>query len=263
MMRALKRWWRRRRAWRAALPRLEADCRAAAERLFGGPVTWRAAGGRGRDVVCQILRAGRPAGYLRMVDPACAPSAPAAAGLPFVSLPPAEKLAREWQAYACGAPSGLTPPPLWRDEHGMISGYRDARPLEQEAARGGRSRLALAAEALPAIARLHAAGVTHMDMSLANILRDRASGALLFVDFEYGAAPGLSAEQQALYDYLRLLESIWKFLPAGERAAACGVWGEACKRHAPAAVRAAELTPLRPALGRVLAAPELALLFQP
>ncbi|MBP7638285.1 MAG: hypothetical protein KBA18_10450, partial [Kiritimatiellae bacterium] len=108
-----------------------------------------------------------------------------------------------------------------------------------------------------------AAGVTHMDMSLANILRDRASGALLFVDFEYGAAPGLSAEQQALYDYLRLLESIWKFLPAGERAAACGVWGEAYKRHAPAAVRAAELTPLRPALGRVLAAPELAPLFQP
>ncbi|HRR34172.1 MAG TPA: hypothetical protein P5026_08755 [Kiritimatiellia bacterium] len=261
-MRALKRWWRRRRAWRAAQPRLEANYRAAAERLFGGPVTWRTAGGRGRDVVCQILCAGNPVGYLRMVVPTCAPSAPASNGLPFISLPSEEKLAREWRAYALGAPLGLTPQPLWRDAQGMISGYRDARPLEEEARRSGRSRLALATEALSAIARLHAAGVTHMDMSLANILRDRASGTLLFVDFEYGAAPGLSVEQQCLYDYLRLLESIWKFLPDDERAAAVGMWGEAYKNHAPATVRAADLTPLRPALGRVLAAPELAPLFQ-
>ncbi len=262
-MRALKRWWRRRCAWRTAQSSLEADYRAVAERLFGGPITWREAGGRGRDVICQILREGQPAGYLRIVDPACAPSAPSAAGLPFVSLPASEKLSREWQAYERGTPLGLTPPPLWRDARGMISGYRDARPLEAEAAHDGRSRLALAAEALPAIARLHAAGVTHMDLSLANILRDRASDALLFVDFEYGAAPELSAEQQALYDYLRLLESIWKFLPADERAAACDVWGEGYKRHAPAAVRAADLTPLRPAIRRVLAAPELAPFFHP
>ena len=126
-MRALKRWWRRRRAWRAAQARLEADYRPVAERLFGGTVTWRMAGGRGRDVVCQILRAGRPVGYLRMDDPACAPSAPVAAGLPFVSLPFADKLEREWQAYTRGAPSGLTPPPLWRGARGMISGYCDAR----------------------------------------------------------------------------------------------------------------------------------------
>ncbi len=262
-MRALKRWWRRRRAWRAAQARLEADYRPVAERLFGGTVTWRMAGGRGRDVVCQILRAGRPVGYLRMDDPACAPSAPVAAGLPFVSLPFAEKLAREWRAYTRGAPSGLTPPPLWRGARGMISGYCDAQPLVQEAERDGKSHLTLAVEALPAIARLHAAGLTHMDMSLSNILRDRTSGALLFVDFEYGAAPGLSVEQQSLYDYLRLLESIWKFLSADERAAAYDVWGAAYKSHAPAAVRAADLTPLRPALGRVLAAPELVPLFQP
>ena len=157
-MRALKRWWRRRRAWRAAQARLEADYRPVAERLFGGTVTWRMAGGRGRDVVCQILRAGRPVGYLRMDDPACAPSAPVAAGLPFVSLPFAEKLEREWQAYTRGAPSGLTPPPLWRGARGMISGYCDAQPLVQEAERDGKSHLTLAVEALPAIARLHAAG---------------------------------------------------------------------------------------------------------
>jgi hypothetical protein len=257
-VRKFKRWFRRWRAWRAARPRLEVDFRPTLERALGGPVTWRYAGGRGRDVVCLIQREGRAAGYLRIADPLSGPSAPAAAGLPFVSLSAGEKIDREWLAYERGARLGLTPRPLWRGEGAMLSAYVDAHSLADEAERDGCSRLALAAEALPGIARLHAAGVAHMDMSLSNILRRTASGGLVFVDFEYGPAQGLTFEQQCLYDYLRLFESVWKFLTPEERRAAGDVWGEAFKRNAPAAVRAAELSPLRPALGRVLAAPELA-----
>lgn len=257
-MRRFKRWIRRWRAQRAALPQIEADYRPVAERLFGGPVTWRHAGGRGRDVICLFQRDGQPVGYLRLTDPAAQPSAPAAAGLPFVSLSADEKLNREWSAYERGAPHGLTPRPLWRDARAVFSTYLDACPLATEAEREGRSRLALATEALPAIVRLHAAGISHMDMSLSNILRERATGRLLFVDFEYGPAPGLTIEQQQLYDYLRLLESVWKFLTPTERSEAGAVWGEAFKRHVPVAVRQADLSSLRPALGRVLSARELA-----
>ena len=259
-MRALKRWFRRRMAFFAVRPQLRA-CRPHLERLFGGPVAWRHTGGRGRDVVCLILQSHQPVGVLRLVHPETPFSAPASAGLPFVSLSSADKIRREWQAYTTGSEKGLTPQPLWRDEGAMLCAYADAQPLEQLATKRCASRLALATGALEQIARLHAAGLSHMDMSLSNILCAKVGQRLLFVDFEYGPAAGLTFEQQCLYDYLRLLESIWKFLPACERASAAGVWGEAFLRVAPARVLAAELAPLRPALGRILAAAELAPLF--
>ncbi len=259
-MRALRRWFRRWRAFRAARPDLNA-CRPALEQLAGGAVTWRHSGGRGRDVVCHILRNGTPVGVLRLAHPETPPSAPAAAGLPFVSLSATEKIDREWRAYAAGHPLGLTPEPLWRNDRAMLCAYVRAHSLQHEAQTGTASRLRLATEALPEIARLHAAGLTHMDMSLSNILRDSQSRNLLFVDFEYGPAAGLTLEQQRLYDYLRLLESIWKFLPPADRAAAAALWGRAFITIAPPAVRAADLAPLRPALGRVLDAPELRELF--
>ena len=250
-MRSLKRWIRRWRAFRAARPQLDA-CRPPIERMFGGPVTWRHVGGRGRDVVCRVLRDGKPVGVLRVTHPDTPFSTPPSAGLPFVSLAAAEKIEREWQAYAAGFPAGLTPKPLWRDAHAMLCAYENVPALGE-----GRARpLTLAAEALPAIARLHAAGVTHMDMSLSNILCDPASRRFLFVDFEYGPAPGLSLEQQRLYDYLRLLESVWKVLSPQERAASAE-WGSAFLATAPAAVREADLAPLWPALTRLAGAPEL------
>ena len=260
-MRRLKRWFRRWRAYRAVRPQLEADYRLRLERTFGGPVTWRHTGGRGRDVVCLVFRDGLPVGVLRVTDPAAQPSAPASACLPFVSLAASEKIGREWLAYERGAPLGLTPQPLWRDGRAMLCAYVDARPLQRVAEQGGRSALALATDAVPHIARLHAAGVTHMDMSLSNILGDPARQRCVFVDFEYGPATGLSFEQQALYDYLRLLESVWKFLTPEERKNAPATWGAAVLRHAPRAVRTAELSPLRPALGRILSAPELKAFF--
>ena len=259
-MRALKRWYRRWRAYRAAQPHLAA-CRPQLERMLGGPVTWRHTGGRGRDVVCLVVCGGKPVGVLRLARPETAPSTPAAAGLPFVSLSATDKIEREWQAYAKGAPLGLTPQPLWRDAHALLCAYAEAGPLSHEAESGRAELLALATDAVLQIVRLHAAGITHMDMSLANILYDRAGQRYLFVDFEYGPAAGLSFEQQCLYDHLRLLESVWKFLTPEERKTAPATWGAAFVQNASPAVRTAELTPLRPALGRVLAAPELQSFF--
>ena len=259
-MRAFKRWYRRWQALRAARPQLEA-CRPHAERLFGGPVAWRRTGGCGRDVVCLALREGRPAGVLRVTSPDSRPTDLAKRGnLPFVPLAPEAKIEREWQAYAAGFPAGLTPQPLWRDGYALLCAYVDGAPLKREAEEGRAAYLALAAEALPQIARLHRAGLTHMDMSLSNILRER-SGGYRFVDFEYGPAAGLTVEQQRLYDYLRLLESIWKYLADEERKSVAATWGEAFRACAPEAVLSADLTPLRPALGRILAAPELASFF--
>jgi len=259
-LRALKRWIRRWRAFRAAQPQLNA-CRPHLERIFGGPVTWRHVGGRGRDVVCRVLRAGKTVGMLRVAHPDTPFSTPPSAGLPFVSLSADEKIEREWQAYAAGFPLGLAPEPLWRDAHALLCAYEDATSLKQALDEGRALPLALAAEALPSLARLHAAGIAHMDMSLANILCDRAAARFLFVDFEYGPAAGLSFEQQCLYDYLRLLESVWKFLSPSERASASEAWGSVFLATAPEAVRSADPAPLWPALTRLSAAPELKSFF--
>ena len=255
-MRALKRWFRRWRAYRAALPQLAA-CRPHLERIFGGAVTWRHTGGRGRDVVCQILRNGEPVGVLRLTHPDTPPSTPASAGLPFVSLAATEKIDREWQAYSAGFPLGLTPQPLWRNDRAMLCAYASASPLIALVRKGQASALALATDALSPIAGLHETRLTHMDMSLSNILYEPVQDRYLFVDFEYGPAAGLTFEQQCLYDYLRLLESIWKTLSPSDRSSAPALWGDEFLRVAPAPVIAAALAPLRPALGRILAAPEL------
>ena len=258
--RKIKRWFRRWRAWRAVLPQLETEYRPVLEQAFDGPVTWQSAGGRGCDVICLIRQNGHPVGYLRMADPLAMPSTPLEAGMPFVSLSAEEKITREWLAYERGAAHSLTPRPLWRDEHAMLSSYIDAHTLADEATHGA-SRLEWAIKALPAIARLHTAGITHMDMSLPNILRMTCAGGLVFVDFEYGPAPSLTFEQQCLYDYLRILESVWKFLSPKEQKDAAIVWRNAFMRHAPEAVRTAELAPLKPALGRILPMLETSSLF--
>ncbi|MDX9869012.1 MAG: hypothetical protein RBT78_13940 [Kiritimatiellia bacterium] len=251
----LKRWWLRSRAFRAAQPELEA-CRATMERLFGGPVTWRRTGGCGRDVVCLVSCGGKPVGVLRRVMPVVAhASGGPRKGKPVAPLGPEEKIEREWQAYAVGAPHGLTPVPLWRAERTLICAYVDGAPLKKEAERSG-TYLDVAAAVLPRIAHLHRLGVTHLDMSLANILAEE-TGRRVFVDFEYGPAAGLTFDQQCLYDYLRLLESVWKFLDLPQRGRAGRVWDAALRAHAPDRVRAAAVAPLRPALTRILAAPEL------
>jgi hypothetical protein len=256
-MRAFKRWFRRWRAFHAARPQLCA-CRPHLERIFGGPVTWRQSGGRGQDVVCLILRAHKAVGVLRMTKP----SSFASTGQPFVlRLLGTEKINREWHAYTIGYAAGLTPQPLWRSDMALLCAFVDAASLDREAVRQNVSSLKLATEALPYIARLHSTGIAHMDMSLANILYDIKGKRFLFVDFEHGAAKELTFEQQCLYDYLRLLESVWKFLSPAERASAAAMWGEAFLGVAPARVRAAEIAPLRSSLGRILAAAELRAFF--
>jgi len=259
-MRALKRWWRRWRAFRAARPQLEV-CRPHAERILGGPVTWERTGGCGRDVVCLARCGNRPAGVLRVTLATAQPAERRKReDLPFVPLAPEAKIEREWHAYAAGFERGLTPRPLWRNGHALLCAYVDGVPLKREADQGLVTHLTLAIQALPGIARLHQAGLTHMDMSLSNILRD-GEGRDRFVDFEYGAAEGITLEQQCLYDYLRLLESIWKYVAAEERKTVSATWGKAFRACAPEAVRSADVAPLRPALGRILAAPELKAFF--
>lgn len=255
--RDLKREWRRWRTWRRALPRLERECLQSVERELGGAVEWRLAGGCGRDVICQVWRDGAPRAYLRLADPRAPLSLPASAGMPFVSPGAAEKIEREWSAYERGAAHDLTPRPLWRNRHALLSAYVAGSSLGAMARAPGGSWLEQVAQALPAIAQLHRAGISHMDMSLANILRREADGRLMFVDFEYKPAESLSFAQQCRYDYLRLFESVWKFIALEERAGAGQVWRQALERLAPAEVRCAPLEPLRPALGRILAAPEM------
>lgn len=260
--RDIKRYFKRRRAWRETLPLLERDYRQIVEQTLNGPITWHQAGGRGRDVIALVKRSRLPVAFLRLATPLPPPTTTAPRPLPFVALDCVPKLEREWQAYAQGSTVGLTPKPLWRNHAAILSSYLEATPLSVTARCCGGSSLTATLAALPAIAKLHEVGITHLDMSLANILRHHQTAQLCFVDFEYGPAPELTLEHQILYDYLRLFESVWKFLTAKERTAAGALWLRALQQQTAVAVRQVSLDPLRPALSRILAAPELQSLWQ-
>lgn len=63
------------------------------------------------------------------------------------------------------------------------------------------------------ICDLHRAGIMHMDANLSNILSDADFNNIVFIDFEYKPAPYLTLAEQKIFDHLRVLESVVKFIP--------------------------------------------------
>ena len=101
-----------------------------------------------------------------------------------------------------------------------------------------------------ALGTLHSLGITHMDASLANTVD--AGDSCRLIDFEYGPRAGITLEQQMVYDHLRLLESSLKFMPLGEQAG-IDTWVEVVDTVLPKRARGVDITPLAPAITRVLA----------
>lgn len=259
-MRIIKRWWRRRKALKLAQPLLHL-CQPEVEQVLQSTLTWQIGGGAGQDVVYYALRDNTPVAVLRITLPAAAAARAALpTNLPFIPLDSRSKIEREWSAYTTGFVASLTPQPLWHNDFAILCSYINGTSLYQMFSQG-HSPLTLITDALPHIAALHQSGTTHMDMSPANILIEKETGRTLFIDFEYGAAPGLTLEQQQLYDYLRLLESTWKMLTPEERDATAPLWGDELHRIAPPAVLQASLTPLLPGIHRIHTAPQLTTLF--
>jgi len=256
-MRRLRRWWRqlvgefRIRARRRAV----ADEIAAALKLASAPRLTRH-GQRGHDSIYHVSNQTGTFGVLRLVNP-YRKRTPPGPQLPYVLLKPALRLQREWEAYSSGSSAGLTPRPLWRASDALLCEYLPYRPLQDFLLKDPASAWDLLLRASQALHALHQSGVTHMDASLANMLVDPGLTRIVLIDFEYAPAADLSFAEQKVYDHLRLLESTWKFIRPGDRAASQR-WLDCVSAALDEEMRRVSLHRLEPALGRILNHPDIA-----
>lgn len=248
-MRALKRWLRRARGERRLAPR-RAEIRAALETYLERPCHLSSAGARGRDSIYEVSDADAVFACLRIINPHLV-RAPLEADMPFRVLGSEQRLEREWSCYQRGAASGLTPRPIWRTDDALCCEYVAGERVMDTLMDEPRRFWELLCRATKSVSALHETGITHMDVSLANLIQTPA-GKQVFIDFEYAPAAGLSLAQQCVYDHLRLVESCIKFMPA-ELLDAGDEWLQTLEQHTDARTRGCDLTPLRPALGRLLA----------
>lgn len=256
-MRALKRAYARIKGEIMIAPRR----RAVAEALqahFGlsAPPDLVLSGSRGHDSIYKVMDAGKIIGILRLVNPHRKRKTPAA-DMPFVSVPASSRAVREAEAYKAGSAEGLTPQPVWQDNDALCCAYLPLAPLHAVLLAQPERAWQLVMRVSQVLKRLHALGVVHADTSLANTLSDADLSRVVFVDFEYAPAPHISARAARLYDYLRLLESTWKFMPENLKAES-GVWLTFMAETAAAEGFAQDdLAPLLPALPQISAQPEL------
>lgn len=255
-MRALKRWWKKIKSEQ----RIASKRNALAEELRAHlglqiPPRLVPSGSQGHDSTYIIEGAGKKWGVLRLANPH-KERAPPDPSMPFTLEETPARINHEWNCYRRGAPFNLTPKPLWRSEDALVCSYFPYQSLHKKIMKNPKEAWNILIKATEALQKLHAAGITHMDASLANILADEKMEHLVFIDFEYAPSPKISPVQQRIYDHLRLLESTWKFIPPSLRSKnkdwlklAAGCFDDDMKQ--------ANITPLVPALSRILYAPEI------
>ncbi|MDE1151865.1 MAG: hypothetical protein PW788_04940 [Micavibrio sp.] len=250
-MRKLKRWWQMMVAERRIAARRAVVLRALRHDLSYGPLQLQKIGNRGHDSNYIVSVEGRKTGVLRLVNPHRHRPLPQASS-PAVLPPTPERLSREWQYLVKGAGAKLTPTPLWRTDDAIFCVYLPYGCMLQKLQNAPQDGWQIAASVCRRIADLHAAGITHMDMSMSNVIGNDNNDHIVFIDFEYGPAAGLPLPAQRLYDHLRLIESIWKFLPAG-KAAGAQPWFAAFTAVVDDEMRAVDLAVLAPTLSRIFA----------
>ena len=236
--------WRQRGRCQSLKHELQAD--------LGFPVDLRRGGSRGRDDVFFVVHRDDVIGVVRLVNPFLH-GKPLPPHMPFQTIDDTARLEREWACYERGSHHGLTPAPLWRTHDAMLCSFIEGQRLSDKLAANPDSIWALMIEGTRSLYKLHGIGLTHMDASLANMLRPTAQlrESCVMIDFEYVPHNDLSKVQQQVYDYLRLLESTYKFIPADQRAN-CQDWIRVLEDCIDDEHRSASLAPLAPALGRIL-----------
>ena len=232
---------------------------AALQTHFGlpQPPALAQSGSRGQDSIYRVQQGDKTLGMLRVVNPFRKRKLPPA-DMPFVSVPPAARVAREMKAYADGAAAGLTPQPVWHAPDALCCAYMPLAPLHARFLKQPDQAWAFMLPVTAALRRLHALGIVHADVSLANTLADDALTQIVFVDFEYEPAPHVSAGAARLYDYLRLVESSWKFIPQDKQAVPQEWLDMLAAAAQEEGISSSDIAPLLPALTRLADAGVLA-----
>lgn len=168
-----------------------------------------------------------------------------------VILDTAERIKHEWHCYEMGASKHLTPRPLWRSDNALMCEYLPYKQLLATIKKYPDQAWENLLSAARAITKLHEAGIIHMDCWPQNIFKS-PDGNHYFVDFEYRPAPFINKAAQKVYDYLRMIETTWKFLPKQQQKN-YGPWLKYFASCLDDDMRAIDLSLLAPSLKCILA----------
>lgn len=116
-----------------------------------------------------------------------------------------ERIDREWKAYEKLSSIGLSPKPLWRNDIAIACTWVYAKRAARLFVYANKGFWPLAETTFAAVQEMHNLGITHMDLNLGNILINRKSQTLSFIDFEFGPENWLTEGQQRACDYFILL----------------------------------------------------------
>jgi len=251
-MRSLKRRFRLNYAEYRIRDRLN-EIGAELSALAGNKVYFERSGSRGQDSIYIVHSKRQKTGVLRLYNPwrkkkTIEPS------MPYILLPPASRLLREWNAYQLGYPHGLTPKPVWHSHDATLCDYIPLHTMHSRLLANPEEFWRLVIQASLRLSQLHKLGLIHMDASLANILAEEKLINMIFIDFEFAPAEHLSVDQQRAYDYLRLLESSLKFIPPGSNKNNED-WVTLLNKTIAGFTNNVDIRPLLPALPRLIADP--------
>ncbi len=130
--------------------------------------------------------------------------------LPRLALGHDARLRREATAYRKLAPLGLAPQLLVRGDVFLANEWLGWSRATELLKRSEDCLWELLPEVLSAVRRMHAAGVTHMDLNCGNMLVKPDWSTVAFIDFEYAPLQGMSVAAQQAFDYLRLAHNLLK-----------------------------------------------------
>lgn len=173
--------------------------------------------GGGGDTICLARSCQDPAQVVACVRICCPGPLPERdePDLPRVVLPIFSRMQREAQAYAALAPQGIAPRVLAQgrlaDGTAFLANAWLPWPRAADVLRQSETQVwQLLPLVLDSIRRMHQCGIWHLDLNCGNILVHPDQQASALIDFEYGAAPGVSQEALEVFDYLRLAHNVLK-----------------------------------------------------
>lgn len=206
----ITRWLKRRRELAQLAPRMR-ELEAELSRALGPPVSLKPAATKGGyDEIFYVMQATARIAVLRVNSPFKENHDPVGPRDPGVPLGDKERLDREWTAYQRLAPSGLSPKPLWRGDGAIACSWLPWDRVSNLLKSPRDSFWPLMQRIIPAIAKMHELGVTHLDLNAGNILSEPGGIGIAFIDFEFGPQPWVTLAQQQAFDYLRLIDNCTK-----------------------------------------------------
>lgn len=203
--------WLRRRSELARNEKRRAQIEAEFSAHVGVPLEVIPAPSKGGyDQIYFAIKDGKRFAVIRANSPHKVQSDPIGPDDPGIPMDPATRLELEWNAYSKLFPLGLSPEPLWRTSDAIACSWIRWRRASRMLVKRRELTWNILTRVLHAIPRMHAAGVTHLDLNTGNFLVQKTGPGIAIIDFEFGPQAWVTLNQQQAFDYLTAINDFLK-----------------------------------------------------